>query len=340
MSGERIAGRHGRGVGARRVRRRRPRRRASRATSSRSPGSRPHAIRADQGSSCTTTRDDARATSARCRRSPPASQSEDGQEGVAAFLEKREAQLDRTVKAVVLHEVGGDARARGRGRSRRARVVDVRAAGHQLRRRPDPARPLPADAGAAVRARQRGRRRARRPARDRAAARAPAATRSASRSIPQWTFAAARRRVVRRRRVVPDDLPHGVHPAAPAGARRRRRRRCSCTPGSGGVGCAAIQLAKQLGATVIATASSDEKRAFAREVGADEARRLRRDRRPPRRRRRRPGRRRDLHPLAAAAQPARGDRRGRLRGRAVDRSERAVARRAQRRPSSASTSAG
>jgi NADPH:quinone reductase len=41
--------------------------------------------------------------------------------------------------------------------------------------------------------------------------------------------------------------------------------------GSGGVGCAAIQLAKQLGARVIATASTDEKRAFAREVGADEA---------------------------------------------------------------------
>ena len=41
--------------------------------------------------------------------------------------------------------------------------------------------------------------------------------------------------------------------------------------GSGGVGCAAIQLAKHLGAKVIATASSDEKRAFAREVGADEA---------------------------------------------------------------------
>ena len=41
--------------------------------------------------------------------------------------------------------------------------------------------------------------------------------------------------------------------------------------GSGGVGCAAIQLAKLLGAKVVATASSDEKRAFAREVGADEA---------------------------------------------------------------------
>ena len=41
--------------------------------------------------------------------------------------------------------------------------------------------------------------------------------------------------------------------------------------GSGGVGCAAIQLAKRLGAKVIATASSDEKRAFALGVGADEA---------------------------------------------------------------------
>ena len=41
--------------------------------------------------------------------------------------------------------------------------------------------------------------------------------------------------------------------------------------GSGGVGSAAIQIAKTLGATVIATASSDEKRAVARGAGADEA---------------------------------------------------------------------
>ena len=41
--------------------------------------------------------------------------------------------------------------------------------------------------------------------------------------------------------------------------------------GSGGVGCAAIQLAKLRGAKIIATASSDEKRAFARDAGADEA---------------------------------------------------------------------
>jgi NADPH:quinone reductase len=42
--------------------------------------------------------------------------------------------------------------------------------------------------------------------------------------------------------------------------------------GSGGVGCAAIQLAKHLGATVVATASTEGKRAFAREAGADEVR--------------------------------------------------------------------
>src|SRR5581483_6434220 len=42
--------------------------------------------------------------------------------------------------------------------------------------------------------------------------------------------------------------------------------------GAGGVGCAAIQLAKRLGARVVATASTVQKRAFAVEVGADEAR--------------------------------------------------------------------
>ena len=40
---------------------------------------------------------------------------------------------------------------------------------------------------------------------------------------------------------------------------------------AGGVGSAAVQLAKHLGARVIATASSEEKRAFALELGADEA---------------------------------------------------------------------
>lgn len=41
--------------------------------------------------------------------------------------------------------------------------------------------------------------------------------------------------------------------------------------GSGGVGCAAIQIARHLGARVVATASSEEKRRFALERGAEEA---------------------------------------------------------------------
>jgi NADPH:quinone reductase len=41
--------------------------------------------------------------------------------------------------------------------------------------------------------------------------------------------------------------------------------------GSGGVGCAAIQVARHLGAHVVATASSEEKRRFALEHGAEEA---------------------------------------------------------------------
>jgi NADPH2:quinone reductase len=41
--------------------------------------------------------------------------------------------------------------------------------------------------------------------------------------------------------------------------------------GAGGVGSAAVQVAKHLGATVVATASSEEKRRVALELGADEA---------------------------------------------------------------------
>jgi NADPH2:quinone reductase len=40
---------------------------------------------------------------------------------------------------------------------------------------------------------------------------------------------------------------------------------------AGGVGSAAVQVAKHFGCHVVATASSEEKRAFARELGADEA---------------------------------------------------------------------
>jgi NADPH2:quinone reductase len=41
--------------------------------------------------------------------------------------------------------------------------------------------------------------------------------------------------------------------------------------GSGGVGSAAIQLSRHFGARVVATASTEEKRTFARELGAEEA---------------------------------------------------------------------
>jgi NADPH2:quinone reductase len=41
--------------------------------------------------------------------------------------------------------------------------------------------------------------------------------------------------------------------------------------GSGGVGCAAIQIARHLGGRVVATASTEEKREFALGVGAEEA---------------------------------------------------------------------
>jgi NADPH2:quinone reductase len=43
------------------------------------------------------------------------------------------------------------------------------------------------------------------------------------------------------------------------------------TAASGGVGSAAVRIAKHLGARVIAAASTDEKRRFALELGADEA---------------------------------------------------------------------
>lgn len=43
------------------------------------------------------------------------------------------------------------------------------------------------------------------------------------------------------------------------------------TAAAGGVGSAAVQIAKQLGAHVVAAASTDEKRRFALELGADEA---------------------------------------------------------------------
>ena len=107
--------------------------------------------------------------------------------------------------------------------------------------------------------------------------------------------------------------------------------------GSGGVGSAAMQLARHLGARVHATAGSEEKRAWALEHGADEAHGYESSRRV------------DVivdpvggevfARVAQGAQPARHADRDRLRGRHVGRPEPGARRRAKRDRSPASTSA-
>lgn len=80
------------------------------------------------------------------------------------------------------------------------------------------------------------------------------------------------------------DLPEGASFAAGAAflttyltahiplSLARRAESVLVHAGAGGVGAAAIQLAKRRGAYVIATASTPEKRAWARELGADDVR--------------------------------------------------------------------
>ena len=81
---------------------------------------------------------------------------------------------------------------------------------------------------------------------------------------------------------IPDDLPFETAAAAPLvflTAWHMLVGRAALKPGEtvlvlaagSGVGIAAVQIAKMLGATVIATASTDAKLARARELGADEA---------------------------------------------------------------------
>ena len=102
--------------------------------------------------------------------------------------------------------------------------------------------------------------------------------------------------------------------------------------GAGGVGSAAIQVAKHLGARVVATASSEEKRALCLELGADEALPYEGfEEQVQGRRRARPGRRRGVLALARHAEPARRGRRARLRGRLVGAARPRAARRPQRR---------
>jgi NADPH2:quinone reductase len=173
------------------------------------------------------------------------------------------------MKAVVLHEVGGDLTLEDVPDATGENVVDVRAAGVNfadilIRRGHYPQMPeLPHVLGNEV-------------AGDLGGRRVVALPRSAGGYAervdidPQWTF----------------DLPNGASYAGGAAflttyltayiPLHHQVRVGSGTTvlvhaGSGGVGSAAIQLAKQLGAHVVATASSEEKRAYAREQGADEA---------------------------------------------------------------------
>jgi NADPH2:quinone reductase len=173
------------------------------------------------------------------------------------------------MKAVVLREVGGELLLEEVPDAEGENVVDVRAAGINfadvlVRRGLYPQMPeLPHVLGNEV-------------AGDLGGRRVVALPRSAGGYAervdcdPQWTF----------------DLPAGVSYAAGASflttyltayiplhhqVRVRQGTTVLVHAGSGGVGTAAIQLAKRLGAQVIATASSDEKRAFARAQGADTA---------------------------------------------------------------------
>jgi NADPH2:quinone reductase len=173
------------------------------------------------------------------------------------------------MKAVVLREVGGDLALEEVPDAEGANVVQVRAAGINfadvlVRRGLYPQMPeLPHILGGEVAGELDGRR-------------VVALVRSAGGYAervdvdPQWVF----------------DLPDGESYAAGAAflttyltayiplhyqVRVRNGTTVLVHAGSGGVGTAAIQLAKRLGAHVVATASSDEKRAYAREQGADRA---------------------------------------------------------------------
>jgi NADPH:quinone reductase len=173
------------------------------------------------------------------------------------------------VKAVVLREVGGDLALEDVPEPEGGDVLDVRAAGVNfadvlIRRGMYPQMPeLPYVLGNEVAGDLDGRR---------VAALPRSAGGYAERVAidPQWVF----------------DLPDGASYAGGASflttyltayiplhhqVRVREGSTVLVHAGSGGVGCAAIQLAKLLGARVVATASSGEKRAFARAQGADDA---------------------------------------------------------------------
>jgi NADPH2:quinone reductase len=174
------------------------------------------------------------------------------------------------VKAVVLHEVGGDLAVEDVPEPEGENVVDVRAAGVNfadvlMRRGHYPQMPeLPFVMGSEVAGDLDGKRVVSMP-------RGAGGYAERVAVDPDWTF----------------ELPEGATYAEGAAflmtyltsfiplmrlARVRRESTVLVHAASGGVGVAAVQLAKFAGATVIGTASTDEKRAFARKQGADEVR--------------------------------------------------------------------
>jgi len=167
------------------------------------------------------------------------------------------------VKAAVLREVGGALAVEDVRGPEGGPVVDVRAAGINfadvlIRKGLYPQMPqLPFVPGSEVAGELDGRR---------IVAYTGRAGGFAERAVvdPDWTF----------------DLPEGASYASGAAflttyltayipLRRLSFESVLVHAGSGGVGTAAIQLAKHFGATVCATAGSEEKRAFAQSVGAD-----------------------------------------------------------------------
>jgi NADPH2:quinone reductase len=174
------------------------------------------------------------------------------------------------VKAVVLHEVGGDLAVEDVPEPEGENVVDVRAAGVNfadvlMRRGHYPQMPeLPFVMGSEVAGDLDGKRVVSMP-------RGAGGYAERVAVDPDWTF----------------ELPEGATYAEGAAflmtyltsfiplmrlARVRPESTVLVHAASGGVGVAAVQLAKFAGATVIGTASTDEKRAFARKQGADEVR--------------------------------------------------------------------
>jgi NADPH2:quinone reductase len=169
------------------------------------------------------------------------------------------------MRAVVLREVGGDLAVEDVPEPEGGSVIDVRAAGINfadvlIRRGMYPQMPeFPYVLGNEVAGDLDGRRVCALP-------RAAGGYAERVEVDPAWTFA------------LPDDASYA------AGAsflttyltayipllHLTRPRTVLVHAGSGGVGWAAIQIAKHLGATVLATASSEEKRAIARKAGADD----------------------------------------------------------------------